>query len=134
MMNETLFIPINSGVCELKQLSLIESTAKLPHQAYYVLVLGLVFLLFYFFVQPRLGEKINGGLSFYPGLAGTLLVFLGCWVMFWFVFQISGETLSWLNRWAWVAVLFLLFLIVWVKRKAVLSYLKSISTDGGREK
>lgn len=109
-------------LCELNQAKLIENTSKLSLNAYIVLLVGLAFLLFYFFIQPKLKQNLKDSLLYYPGITGTALVFLSAWVLFFSVFQLKEEQLIVLMRVAnWLIVPLLIvatwFVFRWVKKE-----------------
>lgn len=123
MMNYTLNItePGIMEQCKISQAQVIEQTTKIPKVGYYILILGLLSLMFYFIIQPRLPVKVQEELWGSTGYLGMCLVFLASWVLFFSVFQISEESLvraSKIGGW----LLIPLFLIVawlvywWVKK------------------
>ena len=98
-------------VCVLNQAKLLESTEKIAPTGYYVVLIGFLALLFYFFIQPRLKEHVRDQLLHYVGLLGTCLVFLGLWVLALGVFKLEEEQQKSLNTIASYLVVPLLILI-----------------------
>ena len=115
-MNTSFIFDINNTVgfmnsCNIDQAAIVEETTKLPKTGYYILLLGLACLLFYFFIQPKLSQKVRESLWESIGLMGTCFVFLSVWVLFFFVFQFSVEELRGLISKAWWLVLPLLLIL-----------------------
>lgn len=109
-------------VCKLNQAELIAQTEKISPLGYYLLVIGLACLVFYFIIQPRLSKSIQESLWSSIGYLGMCFVFMSAWVLFFFVFQISEESLTFLSRlgaWLMIPLLLLIgwFVYKWIKKE-----------------
>lgn len=124
--NLTTFNVTYNTTCVLDQAKLIEQTTKIPIVGYLILVVGLVSLLFYFFVQPNLKQSVQEGLGVHIGRLGVCLVFLSTWVLFVGVFQLSEEALTHLSKVSIWFLLPLVTLILWLGYK----YYKRRKIDG----
>ena len=111
-----------TNTCVLNQAALVESTTKIPKTGYYILVFGLLALVFYFIIQPRLKQSFQENMGNGIGYLGMCLVFLACWVLFLFVFQLSEEELVRVSKYAgWLvlpplAIYLLVCVYKWYKR------------------
>lgn len=108
--------------CQISQAAVMEQTEKIPKVGYYILILGLLCLMFYFIVQPRLRPEVQEALWGSMGYLGMCLVFLASWVLFFSVFQISEESLARASKiGGWLLIpLFLIvaWLVYWWVHKA----------------
>lgn len=118
-MNETYLINWSSNQlsfteCRLNQAEMLLGVQRLPTSAYYVLIGGLLCLLFYFFVQPYLNQKINDAVQRYIGLLGVCLVFLASWVLALYTFTFGEEQLKVFSKVASFLIAPLLLLLGYV--------------------
>lgn len=100
--------------CRLSQAEMLQGIERLPSSSYYIILFGLLCLLFYFLVQPYLSSKINESLYNRIGILGMCLVFLGLWVLTLFVFNLGEEDIKSFTRFASVAILPLLLIFGYV--------------------
>lgn len=118
-MNETYLINwslINSPIdkCNINQAQMLSEVQRLPSSAYYILLGGLVALLFYFFIQPYLNQKINDALERNIGVLGVCLVFLASWVLAIYTFKLGEEQLNSISKAASFLIVPLLLLLSYV--------------------